>query len=31
MVVDSAEVSGAKQIVQRCLGLTKGQKSPHFR
>lgn len=25
MVVDSAEVSGAKQIVQRCLGLTKGQ------
>jgi leucyl aminopeptidase (aminopeptidase T) len=25
MVVDSAEVSGAKQIVQRCLGLTRGQ------
>jgi len=25
MVSDSAEVSGAKQIVQRCLGLTKGQ------
>ena len=25
MVIDSAEVAGAKQIVQRCLGLTKGQ------
>ncbi len=25
MVVNSAAVSGAKQIVQRCLGLTKGQ------
>lgn len=25
MAVDSPEISGAKQIVQRCLGLTKGQ------